>query len=333
MLVIANVLLIVANLFFLPEMSVTQNTSTELQTNISGQIILDDSWEPIVYLSHIPTFDQRNEISSQMIIAKADIDSLGNFSMELDFLSEEFQLYRFHVVKRQDNPATLIIGGKNENHFFTVLNNSTQLVIRNDSSSPPFSNVDLEGEKASQSFHKIDNLYKTAESEAELSTASMRELINDKLMSDLLITADTTGFIMTSLYAVHLHKNKSNWGVDQYYNYLDKWQNSTNPYMKELSPNNQLSRINLWLVTIVLGLILTSIGIFAYKKLNSNDKALLKDLSVQERRIFALLQEGKTNQEISDEFNISISTVKTHVSNIYAKLNIASRKEAMNFLD
>ena len=56
----------------------------------------------------------------------------------------------------------------------------------------------------------------------------------------------------------------------------------------------------------------------------------LKTLSVQERKIFEMLKQGATNKEISEAFNIGISTVKTHVSSILTKLNMKSRKEVMD---
>jgi DNA-binding NarL/FixJ family response regulator len=39
---------------------------------------------------------------------------------------------------------------------------------------------------------------------------------------------------------------------------------------------------------------------------------------------------GKSNKEISDELNIGLSTVKSHVNRIYSKLEIKSRKDILN---
>ena len=55
---------------------------------------------------------------------------------------------------------------------------------------------------------------------------------------------------------------------------------------------------------------------------------LLQDslgLSPREMEIVALLLEGKTNKEIGEQLFISSNTVKTHVKNIYGKLNISNR--------
>lgn len=50
-------------------------------------------------------------------------------------------------------------------------------------------------------------------------------------------------------------------------------------------------------------------------------------LSPQEQRVAEMVLVFKSNQEISDEFGISVNTVKQHVKNIYRKLRINKRIE------
>jgi two-component system response regulator DevR len=57
----------------------------------------------------------------------------------------------------------------------------------------------------------------------------------------------------------------------------------------------------------------------------------LAQLSEQERRILALIAEGKTNREIAQEVYLSEKTVKHYVSNILSKLQLARRSEAAAF--
>lgn len=55
------------------------------------------------------------------------------------------------------------------------------------------------------------------------------------------------------------------------------------------------------------------------------------NLSFQELKILRLVGRGKGNDEIAAETNISASTVRSHLKNLYRKLNLASRSEAVSF--
>lgn len=52
------------------------------------------------------------------------------------------------------------------------------------------------------------------------------------------------------------------------------------------------------------------------------------DLSKRERQVLGLIAEGKSNKSIADKLFISERTVERHVSNIFLKLDVASRSEA-----
>jgi ATP/maltotriose-dependent transcriptional regulator MalT len=52
-------------------------------------------------------------------------------------------------------------------------------------------------------------------------------------------------------------------------------------------------------------------------------------LSKREYEVLELIAAGHSNQEIADKLFISMSTVKTHVSNVLAKLDANRRTEAI----
>jgi DNA-binding NarL/FixJ family response regulator len=51
-------------------------------------------------------------------------------------------------------------------------------------------------------------------------------------------------------------------------------------------------------------------------------------LSAREREVLVSLASGKTNRAIAAELFLSEKTVARHVSNIFTKLEVASRSEA-----
>jgi LuxR family maltose regulon positive regulatory protein len=53
-------------------------------------------------------------------------------------------------------------------------------------------------------------------------------------------------------------------------------------------------------------------------------------LSAREMEVLALIAEGKSNQEISAELYLALNTVKRHAYNIYAKLEVKKRTQAVS---
>lgn len=78
-------------------------------------------------------------------------------------------------------------------------------------------------------------------------------------------------------------------------------------------------------------------GIWAglkWRKSSSVNSNKSLDISIysfsrREKEVFQLLIQGKSNQEISDSLSISLSTVKTHVSSIFVKMDVKSRAQAI----
>jgi DNA-binding NarL/FixJ family response regulator len=57
-----------------------------------------------------------------------------------------------------------------------------------------------------------------------------------------------------------------------------------------------------------------------------------KGLSPREKEILGQVAEGRSNQEIADLFSISISTVKTHLYNIFKKIEVTNRLQAAHWV-
>ncbi|HLA55722.1 MAG TPA: response regulator transcription factor [Flavobacterium sp.] len=62
----------------------------------------------------------------------------------------------------------------------------------------------------------------------------------------------------------------------------------------------------------------------------NNAHVELEKLSIREKEILHLLSQGLRYKEIADKLFLSTETVRTHIRNIYEKLQVNSRTEALN---
>jgi LuxR family transcriptional regulator, maltose regulon positive regulatory protein len=59
------------------------------------------------------------------------------------------------------------------------------------------------------------------------------------------------------------------------------------------------------------------------------DERLPEPLSEREMEVLALIAAGNSNEEIASKLFVSVSTVKTHINNLYRKLGTRSRTQAV----
>lgn len=297
---------------------------------IKGTLLLDNSWNKTVYISRIGTFEKEFSVSDNMIIGSSPIDSLGRFTIKLNNLPFGWSLLRLHVVKKGDPPASLIIGGLDENYCFIVANRHSKIVLHNSLGKPVFQNLSISGAPYLKTMEYITNLSDYPNSidyeHSLIKKKFIEEVVSEKLKS----IADTCENPLVSLYALYQTDFLADYKKNPtfYKNYLSKWSNNKSPYFKSFRRQFPLSERLVWPYILIFIFIAVLISVTLIIRNRKNRK--IKTLSVQERKIFDLMQKGATNQEISDACNIELSTVKSHVSNIFSKLNIKSRKEAMD---
>ena len=63
---------------------------------------------------------------------------------------------------------------------------------------------------------------------------------------------------------------------------------------------------------------------------HSNNFDSFNTLSKRQRQVLDLISLGRSNQAIADELNLTIPTIKMHVSAILKKLNVKNRTEAVS---
>lgn len=62
------------------------------------------------------------------------------------------------------------------------------------------------------------------------------------------------------------------------------------------------------------------------------DEQVLEKLKLNDREyeILVLISQGLTNQQIADKLFLALPTIKTHTSNLYTKLDVRNRTEAVH---
>jgi DNA-binding NarL/FixJ family response regulator len=67
----------------------------------------------------------------------------------------------------------------------------------------------------------------------------------------------------------------------------------------------------------------------SFSKMESQNK-LTESLTAREKEILNLLAKGQMNKEVASKLEISTGTVRKHIQNIYEKLHVNTRVEAVN---
>ncbi len=81
-------------------------------------------------------------------------------------------------------------------------------------------------------------------------------------------------------------------------------------------------------VVFLVGGILLGANMYKKRTFQSFDPNKL-GLSKREIEVLDLMAQGYSNQEIADKLFVSLNTAKTHISNIYSKLNVKRRTQAI----
>ncbi|WP_136483140.1 response regulator transcription factor [Cognatitamlana onchidii] len=334
--------------------------SVQGQYRFTGQVN-KEVWSGDVYLSIVEDYRRLSGIYPEQIISKVKVDSTGQFVFTGDQLEEENKIYRIHVDNCFENQEDL-------QHFDGHCNNSkTVIFIANNNATMdfPFSfenemfcEIKSNNQKAN-SFIKIDSLkVEMAYDFASYRSEANRKLNNRKWFANFQTFGKSLNEPLAELYIFSFLTDKSsNFHTfyvedlqrnDYYKNLLKRLENSypnstyTEQYRTELEADKYASQIKVqtpWnstrIIWIALLTVSVALNIWFFLKMKRNKKIniLKQDLTKQEQNVLNLLLAGRSNKEIAQELFISLSTVKTHLNNIFKKLNIQSREEAKSLFN
>ncbi len=149
-------------------------------SEIKGKIVMDESWEPVIYLSAINSFDDFNTAAYDFLVYQTRIDSLGYFEMKDLILPEGDRIYRLHICKKNDPVSTIIIGGQDENFIHFIMNNQSVINIHPDARKPFFQNIVVEGNDANSILVLLLSLQKELLTPPTLPSKQNREFLKSR---------------------------------------------------------------------------------------------------------------------------------------------------------
>jgi len=155
---------------------------------------------------------------------------------------------------------------------------------------------------------QIDELnlkYETVEKEKEIIQANAE--INRKTRFQTFLVLLSSVIILSALIIIYIQKQKNR--------------------LSERALRAELSELRLEIKTLIGKYEGTmEIG------LDELNQKLVTPLSEREYDVFKQIFSQKTNSEIAEELFVSINTVKTHLKNLYNKLGVSNRKEALEVM-
>ncbi|WP_103071239.1 response regulator transcription factor [Aquimarina sediminis] len=306
------------------------------QNSVSGYVSLEnpEDWENKVYLSKIHLEEGANSFTATPIDSSI-ITKEGFFAFDQDLFTTKEHIYKVklkpistkdkkNISNKIEHFKLFILSKKDTLHF-----NKGEALFKKYTTN----NVaDLEWQKLKTFEAQYENLTDDFDPKQYLLETKgyvkdslqilLVKLIGIKKLDDQnLLEKDARA--NPEYYVSLLQELKSSELDPSTYLYLE---NKLRIITQEIT--DQKYKMSLWIngVTSLVILILVLVVIKFFKRLKEKKSI---PLSKQEKIIKDLILLGKSNKEIANELFISLSTVKTHITNIYSKLNISNRKDLL----
>lgn len=307
--------------------------SLKAQNCISGYINIEnpDTWEKQVYLSQI-SLDENTNSHQSKTIASTPITEDGFFAFDKALFTSNDHIYKVYINPKKQHRLLQQI----KNFKLFILSKKDTLFFKKGkglfADHVTSNKADLEWQK----LKKFESQYES--SIAQLDTSKY-------LLETKGYVKDSLQILLVKLISIKNLNDKNLLEKDIEANskyYLDLLAELKSSDLKpsdyaylenKLILLTQATIERKYFTSLVLNgvafLIIITLGVFYFKYRKKSKTNLALTLSKQENTVKNLIVEGKSNKEIANELFISLSTVKTHITNIYSKLNISSRKELL----
>ncbi len=317
------------------------------QYSISGYIDAEQK-NKTVYLGLLK-YDEQYTLAKTQILLVTEADSTGYFEFSGQLLSEKDKFYRIHANITNDKSALQLVRSDSLCNYHNFIFSNKDTIFFPKAKNIWFSNAENTN-AADKDKETLINFTHNLSYEFAQSKYTTIEVINRFSKRIKQYASDSISSPFVKLLAVDIIKRKGfnlkNDFEDNPAFYKNIQQALFNYYGKSsyyLQFQDEISTISYSIVDkkyrllktwnfilVLLTIVLLTLAFSLFRKIRLQKKEKLEDfsqtLTKQEEKIAKLICENKTNKEIADELFISLSTVKTHISNLYAKVNVANRK-------
>lgn len=326
-------------------------TSLQADYRITGKVSLKGEWQHQIFLATVDKLDDYYTANAEFIVNTAAIETDGSFVLTGDNLPEHSQFYRLYLIKTEHSEfnACLFVGGEEHNFIHVILNNQSELEIWADTSQySPFSDYSIVGDIDNVMMKRLSTLVYPSYLFYEIKFPSELKFSREKLNRDLFEFADTCSSTLVSLAAINTtdYDVYINTNLQQYEAFGEELKSKlkNHPYTKDYQKllryykDDHFSTTSSFWKILSLCLTILSLALFWQNRqlkignkqvAESNKSKKSYNLTSQEIKILQLIKQGKSNKEIASDLFIELSTVKSHINKLYAKLNVKNRQEAV----
>ncbi len=331
-----------------------------------GRVNLDANWDRVIYLSQVYSYSDLYAIDREAVIDKAEIDEEGSFLFSGNALPSQNAIFRLHLSRSPEEIDSYIYSLYEEgpNFILFVANNQDTIRFLDSGTKRRFGKIESTTNEQAGKWLELEalklNAYKSFSSvSSEANEKRFRQKLRKELKAFANKSEDAMAAMMSIEHLIQRDREEYRYFLEDfkqdkgfYQRLMDRLQQSyphsdmLKVYKEELDfaekllgKNDKSEVLPLWVWGLIGALILLLLYMAwrlgkLQKELESliSPKIDLSKLSNQEEKIVKLISEGKSNKEIADELSVSHSTIKTHVNNIYAKLQIANRAELKELL-
>ena len=297
------------------------------QSTISGQIDLKDkkAENVKVYLSKL-NIDHIGNLKYSKEIAWSPLEDDGSFSFDRKHISDKDAIYGLYV-KRMEKAITDTIA--KSGHF--ILSKSDSIHFQRSDVPLTAYYSSSAADKEWQRMRRFEQQLFQSQLDKKEETVQLTNYAKDSLQILMVKLIGVWQLEEKQLLEFDISKNPT-----YYLTLLTELKESEIPYEQYIFLEKRLAFLTQksieqkytlsMAINIILGLLVLGLAtLFILRK--KSRAQIVQDLSRQERNIQTLILEGKTNKEIANELFISLSTVKTHITNIYGKLKVSNRRE------